>query len=218
MGYIRILCTLSFYFSSSASPVSSDCVAFTLLSLPTEWRLTSSPFSLLLALSPPGAILDALATELQLQSRLSQTECIRLHCSLSFAFCLSLHSLFCLLFLFLVHSRFRFERNCGFVQTFSDRMHSARLLPLIRFLFIRLNCGFEAGFLRLNAFSFTTVFPFLPVYLSFLSSACSLSMSAALATESRLRSRISPTECIRLIAFCLSLHAIYFASDGIEAS
>jgi hypothetical protein len=113
MGYIGILCLLSFNFSSSVSLVSSDCVALTSLALPTEWRLNNSPVSLLLALSPPGAILDALATELQLQSRLSQTECIRLHCSLSFAFCLSLHSLFCLLFLFLMQYCFRFRRNCG---------------------------------------------------------------------------------------------------------
>jgi hypothetical protein len=112
MGYIQILCSLSFYFSSSVSPVSSDCVAFTSLSLPTVWRLRSSPFSLLLALSPPDAISDALAAALQIRSKLSPTECIRLDCSFSFAFCLSL-----------------FRLNCGFVALPTELRLRSRLSP-----------------------------------------------------------------------------------------
>jgi hypothetical protein len=39
--YIRLLCSLSVYFSLSVSSVSSDCVAFASFSLSTEWRLRS---------------------------------------------------------------------------------------------------------------------------------------------------------------------------------
>jgi hypothetical protein len=37
--YIRLLCFLSVYFSILVSSVSSDCILFASLSLPTEWRL-----------------------------------------------------------------------------------------------------------------------------------------------------------------------------------
>jgi hypothetical protein len=132
--------------------------------------MQSAPLLLLICF-----LVISLPTELRLCSRLSPSERIQLNCSLSFAFCLSLHSLFYLLFLFLVHCRFRFERNCGFVAGFLRLNAFGSIAPSRLLSLFRLNCGFVVGFLRLNAFSFTAVYPFLPFYLSLLSSACSSS-------------------------------------------
>jgi hypothetical protein len=49
MEYIRLLCSLSVYFSLSVSSVSSDCVPFASLSLSNEWRLSTEYIQLLLS-------------------------------------------------------------------------------------------------------------------------------------------------------------------------
>jgi hypothetical protein len=105
-------CSLSFAFCLTLFRLNCGFVAgflrlyaFSLQSL--ICFLFISPLSFLLTLSLPVAMSVSLRTKLRLPNRLSPTECIRLHCSLSFAFCLTL---------------------------------------------FRLNYGFVAGFLRLNAF------------------------------------------------------------------
>jgi hypothetical protein len=67
----------------------------------------------------------------------------------------------------------------------------------------RLNCGFVAGFPRLNTFSFTACSHLL-MFISSLSVLLPLSLpgafSVSLQAELRLRNRLTPTEC----AFCLT--------------